>query len=105
MRIHISVTEQICPRKLGKLRIVFRLVSKFHLSSKLASGCNSVEGGCVELLIVVLGDDQGALRPDCNDHEGALTLSETRGGQCVLDHDGKRERSLPMLTWAMINAD
>ena len=32
-----------------------------------------VEGGGVELLIVVLGDDQGALRPGCNDYEGALS--------------------------------
>ena len=49
-----------------------------HLSSKLAGGCNSVEGDCVELLIVVLGDDQGALRPGCNDYEGALNDARDR---------------------------
>ena len=43
-----------------------QFIEQFHLSSKLTSSCNSVEGGGVEFLIVVLGDDEGALRPGYN---------------------------------------
>ena len=38
---------------------------------------------------------------------GALTLSDTRGNQCVLDHDSNSdiERSLLRLTWAIIDGE
>ena len=50
-----------------------------------------MKGGGVELLIVVLRDDEGALRPDCNHcEEGAL--SETWG----------IEKSLPAMMRAVI---
>ena len=52
-------------------------IEQFHLSSKLASSCDSVKGGGVELLIVVLGDDEGALRPVWNHYVWVLLLSVT----------------------------
>lgn len=42
-----------------------------------------MKGGGVELLIVVLGDDEGALRPDCNHYEEGETEAITIGVMVV----------------------
>ena len=53
-----------------------------------------MEGGSVELLIVVLGDDEGALRPDGNHYEEAQgddSDSDRMTGDFAGDCDGIRQ--------------